>query len=47
MKGGAFVASDYHNHHSVQRTIELALGLNPLTNNDEYAQPMNEFWKKV
>ena len=44
MKGGAFVASDYYNHYSLQRTIELALGLQPLTKNDLYAQPMNEFW---
>ncbi len=27
MSGGAFVASDYYNHYSLQRTIELALGL--------------------
>ena len=44
MRGGAFVASDYYNHYSLQRTIELALGLGTLTNNDYYAQPMNEFW---
>lgn len=44
MKGGAFVASDYYNHYSLQRTIELALGLGNVTNNDLYAQPMNEFW---
>jgi len=44
MKGGAFVASDYYNHYSLQRTIELALGLGTVTNNDLYAQPMNEFW---
>ncbi|WP_167107418.1 alkaline phosphatase family protein [Mycobacterium sp. DL592] len=45
MRGGAFIATDYYNHYSLQRTIELALGnLTPLTNNDKYAQPMNEFW---
>ena len=44
MKGGAFVASDYYNHYSLQRTIELALGLTNVTKNDLYAQPMNEFW---
>jgi hypothetical protein len=44
MKGGAFVASDYYNHYSLQRTIELALGLSNVTKNDLYAQPMNEFW---
>lgn len=45
MRGGAFIAADYYNHYSLQRTIELALGgLAPVTNNDKYAQPMNEFW---
>lgn len=44
MRGGAFAAGDYYNHYSLQRTIELSLGVQPLTNNDGYAQPMNEFW---
>jgi hypothetical protein len=44
MRGGAFTATDYYNHYSLQRTIEDALGVDPLTNNDAYAQPMNEFW---
>jgi Phosphoesterase family len=44
MRGGPFVADGYYNHYSLQRTIEDALGLPPLTNNDEYAQPMNQFW---
>lgn len=44
MKGGAFIATDYYNHYSLMRTIELALNLAPLNNNDTYAQPMNEFW---
>jgi hypothetical protein len=44
MRGGAFTANDYYNHYSLQRTIEDSLGLPPLTSNDEYAQPMNEFW---
>ncbi|WP_162131289.1 alkaline phosphatase family protein [Mycolicibacterium chubuense] len=44
MRGGAFTATDYYNHYSLQRTIEDSLGVGPLTNNDEYAQPMNEFW---
>jgi hypothetical protein len=44
MRPGPFVATDYYNHYSLQRTIEDALGLDPLTNNDLYAQPMNEFW---
>jgi hypothetical protein len=44
MRPGAFVADDYYNHYSLQRTIEDSLGIAPLTNNDKYAQPMNEFW---
>jgi hypothetical protein len=46
MRGGPFVADDYYNHYSLQRTIEDALGLPPLTDNDEYAQPMNQFWTR-
>ena len=53
MVGGVFVASDHYNHYSLQRTIEDSLGLwssagvplPPLTNNDAYAEPLNEFWK--
>jgi hypothetical protein len=44
MRGGNFVADDYYNHYSLLRTIEDSLGLPPLTNNDKYAQPMNEYW---
>jgi hypothetical protein len=44
MRGGHFVADDYNNHYSLLRTIEDSLGLPPLTNNDRYAQPMNEYW---
>ena len=44
MLGGSFTALGYYNHYSLLRTIEEALGLPPLTNNDKYAQPMNEFW---
>jgi hypothetical protein len=44
MRPGAFVADDYYNHYSLQRTIEESLSIAPLTNNDKYAQPMNEFW---
>ena len=40
MHPGAFVADDYYNHYSLQRTIEDSLGIAPLTNNDKYAQPM-------
>lgn len=44
MRGGRFTAINQYNHYSLLRTIEVALGLPPLTNNDRYAQPMNEFW---
>jgi Phosphoesterase family len=44
MRGGAFVAVDRYDHYSLLRTIEESLDLAPLTNNDEFAQPMNEFW---
>jgi len=44
MRGGHFVADDHANHYSLLRTIEDSLDLLPLTNNDEFAQPMNEFW---
>jgi hypothetical protein len=44
MRGSHFVADDYYNHYSLLRTIEDSLGLPPLTNNDKYAQPMNEYW---
>jgi hypothetical protein len=44
MRQGHFVADDHNNHYSLLRTIEDALGLPPLTNNDKYAQPLNEYW---
>jgi hypothetical protein len=44
MQGGAFIADDHYDHYSLLRTIEESLDLPPLTNNDEFAQPMNEFW---
>jgi hypothetical protein len=44
MRGGHFVADDYNNHYSLLRTIEDSLGLPRLTNNDRFAQPMNEYW---
>ncbi len=44
MRSGHFVADDYNNHYSLLRTIEDSLGLPPLTNNDRYAEPMNEYW---
>ncbi|HZQ34225.1 MAG TPA: alkaline phosphatase family protein, partial [Mycobacterium sp.] len=44
MRSGHFTVSDYANHYSLQRTIEDSLGLPPLTDNDEFATPMNGFW---
>ncbi len=41
VRAGA-VSSAPHNHYSVARTIEEALGLAPLTANDQYAQPIND-----
>jgi len=39
----AGAASDLHyDHYSTARTIEAALSLQPLTENDEYAQPIND-----
>lgn len=44
MRSGHFIADDYANHYSLLRTIEEALGLPSLTNNDLFAFPMNEYW---
>lgn len=44
MRQGHFVAVNSNNHYSLLRTIENSLGLLPLTNNDKFAQPMNEYW---
>ena len=44
MKSGAFVVTDHYDHYSTLRTIEDALGLSYMTNNDKYAQPLNGFW---
>ena len=44
MRDGHFVADDHYNHYSLLRTIEDSLGLPRLTNNDKFANPMNEFW---
>jgi hypothetical protein len=44
MRSGNFTVDDYANHYSLLRTIEDALGLPPLTNNDRYASPMNGYW---
>jgi Phosphoesterase family len=45
MRDGHFIADDYNNHYSLLRTIEDALGLPRLTNNDTYASPMSEYWE--
>lgn len=44
MRGGAFVVTDRYDHYSTLRTIEDALGLSTMTNNDKYAEPLNGFW---
>ncbi len=44
MQSGHFVTNTYYNHYSLMATLEDTLGLSPLTNNDLYAQPMNDFW---
>jgi Phosphoesterase family len=44
MRQGHFVAVNYNNHYSLLRTIEDSLQLPRLTNNDRFAQPMNEYW---
>jgi hypothetical protein len=44
MRSGHFVADDYNNGYSLLRTIEDSLGLPPLTNNDRFAEPMNDYW---
>ena len=42
MRQGNFVAVDHNNHDSLLGAIEDCLGLAQLTNNDRFAQPMNE-----
>ncbi|HZP67228.1 MAG TPA: alkaline phosphatase family protein [Rudaea sp.] len=37
-----YVSQTSYNHYSVGRTIESALGLAPLTANDQYAEPVND-----
>jgi hypothetical protein len=44
MKGGAFVDTNRYDHYSTLRTVEDALGLPTMTNNDKYATPLNGFW---
>jgi hypothetical protein len=45
MRQGRLVAAKYNNHYSLLRTIEDCLQLPRLTNNDKFAQPMNEYWQ--
>jgi hypothetical protein len=45
MVSGHFVTNSYYNQYSLTRTIEDSFGLAPLTANDMYATPMNDFWK--
>ncbi|ORW28120.1 hypothetical protein AWB91_02635, partial [Mycobacterium paraense] len=50
MQSGHFIATSHYDQYSLMATIEDALSpspgaLGPLTANDMYAQPMNEFWK--
>lgn len=48
MRDGSFTSTQQYDHYSLLRTIEEALGLpnsyNYLTENDEWAVPMNDFW---
>ena len=44
MRSGAFNATNHYNHYSLLRFIEDSLGLPTLTNNDQFAAPLNEFW---
>jgi hypothetical protein len=37
-----YVSNASYNHYSIGRTIESALGIAPLTHNDQYAQPIND-----
>ncbi|OBF49832.1 hypothetical protein A5787_08925 [Mycobacterium sp. 852002-50816_SCH5313054-b] len=50
MQSGHFIATGHYDQYGLMATIEDALSptpgaLGPLTANDMYAQPMNEFWK--
>lgn len=45
MRPGHFLATDQYDHYSLLRMIEDSLGLpGQLTQNDKFANPMNEFW---
>lgn len=43
-RGGSFTAGTQYNHYSLLRMVEDALGVPTLTQNDKFAEPMNEFW---
>ena len=45
MQSGPFTTDAYYNQYSLMATLEGTLGLTPLTANDEFATPMNAFWK--
>ena len=45
MRQGHIVAAHYNDHYSLLRTIEDSLQLPRLTNNDKFAQSMNEYWQ--
>jgi hypothetical protein len=44
VKSGGFVSSTRYSHYSILRTLEEAEGIAPLTKNDAFAQPMNDFF---
>jgi hypothetical protein len=44
VKQGGFQSGARYTLYSVLRTMEDALGPPPLTNNDRFAQPMNDFF---
>ncbi len=44
MRGGPFIVTDRYDHFSTLRTIEDALDLPNMTNNDKFATPLNGFW---
>ncbi len=44
MRPGHFLATDQYDHYSLLRMIDDSLGVAPLTQNDKFANPMNEFW---
>jgi hypothetical protein len=45
VRAGA-VSDVHYDHYSTARTMEEALGLKPLTDNDAYAQPMNDVFSR-